>query len=138
MLSPYESMLWPLQALFRFVTGQDVISSIEGWAPRNSSSSGECAGITPRFLVVAGENDVLCTPSILRDAADRYRTAFQYCVRMKKLDGISEDDVLTAGGEDDGYDGVSFKVVKELGHHLQNHVEWQRGAEEILRWAQEL
>ena len=30
LLSPYESMLWPMQALFKFVTGPDVLSSITG------------------------------------------------------------------------------------------------------------
>ncbi|KAJ8110912.1 hypothetical protein OPT61_g6368 [Boeremia exigua] len=114
LLSPYESMLWPMQALFRFVTGPDVI----------------------RFLVLAGEQDVLCTPSILKDAASRYGAAVQQCARMGKLDGFSGNDIKF--GSDGEGSGVGFKVAKGLGHHLQNHIEWERGAQQILEWVEEL
>lgn len=125
-------MLWPMQALFRFVTGPDVVSSIVGWSPRKAAGSAGSAGIAPRFLVLAGEKDVLCTPSILKDAADRYGAAFHHCVQVGKLDGISDDDVQPGDG------GVNFKIAKGLGHHLQNHVEWERGAEQILELVQQL
>ncbi|KAF2631134.1 alpha/beta-hydrolase [Macroventuria anomochaeta] len=138
LLSPYESMLWPMQAAFRFVTGPDVISSVVGWRLRKGSGSNGFAGVAPRLLVLAGEKDVLCTPSILRDAATRYGEAFHHCARVGKLDGISESDVRVGGGKGDGWDGVSFKVATGLGHHLQNHVNWESGAEEILRWVQKL
>lgn len=136
LLSPYESMLWPMQALFRFVTGPDVISSIVGWATKKTSGSDESSRIAPRFLVLAGEKDVLCTPSILEDAAERYGAAFHHCVRVGKVDGVSESDFGSGNGKEGA--GVSFKVAKGLGHHLQNHVEWEIGAEEILRWAEQL
>ncbi|KAF1829452.1 alpha/beta-hydrolase [Decorospora gaudefroyi] len=129
LLSPYESMGWPLQALPAFVTGPDVVQAIGGWKPR-----GGAAGVAPRFLVLAAELDVLCTPPVLRDAASRYRDAFPACVRAGKLDGVSEGDVR----DDEDWDGVTFKVVRGLGHHLQNHVEWERGAEELLSWADNL
>ena len=131
-------MLWPMQALCRFVTGPDVISSIVGWRFRKSPDPGEQTVIARRMLVLAGAKDVLCTPSILKDAAERYNAAFQHCVRVGRVDGISEGDFVTEGGNDDGWDGVSFRIVKGLGHHLQNHVEWKRGAEEVLGWVQQL
>lgn len=134
LLSPYESMLWPMQALFRFVTGPDVICSID-WTARRSA--GRESGVRPHFLILAGELDVLCTPTILNDAAVRYRDAFRQCVKVGKLDGVSEED-LHDGSDKEEEDGVRFRVVKGLGHHLQNHVEWERGAEEILMWAKEL
>jgi hypothetical protein len=138
LLSPYESMCWPMQALLPFVTGPDVVSQITGWAPRQTDR--EHAGITPRLLVVAAEHDVLCTPPVLEDAAKRYRAAFEHCVRAGKLDGVSEDDVRVEDGDKEGEDrdGVVFAVVKGLGHHLQNHVQWERGAEAVLRWAEKL
>ncbi|OAL03828.1 alpha/beta-hydrolase [Phaeosphaeriaceae sp. SRC1lsM3a] len=137
LLAPYESMLWPMQALSPFVTGPDVVSRIEGWKPRKS---GESAGVAPRLLVLAAEHDVLCTPPVLEDAAKRYRAAFQHCVKVGKLDGVSEDDVRVEMGDEEGEnrDGVAFTVVKGLGHHLQNHVEWERGAEALLRWTEQL
>jgi hypothetical protein len=134
LLSPYESMLWPMQALFRFVTGPDVVCSIE-WVVTKSASLSHRA--TPRFLILAGEHDVLCMPAILHDAAERYRDAFRHCVKMGKLDGVSEHDSQDGPGRDED-DGVRFRIAKGLGHHLQNHVEWERGAEEILEWTETL
>jgi hypothetical protein len=122
-----------------FVTGPDVVTRIVGWKPRKNSGE-KAAGVTPRVLILAAEHDVLCTPSVLEDAAKRYRVAFHYCVRVEKLDGVSEQDarVETGDEEQDDRDGVAFTVVKGLGHHLQNHVEWARGAEVVLRWAEKL
>lgn len=136
LLSPYESMLWPMQCLFRFVTGSDVISSIVNWTVRGSSDFGRPTAIIPRFLVLAGEQDVLCTPSILKDATERYNASFHHCLRLGKLHGLSESDITSEKSEE--WRGVTFKVAKGLGHHLQNHVDWERGAEEILGWAEHL
>lgn len=131
-----------MQALFPFVTGPDVVSQISGWKARKPVLGVRQmpSGITPRFLVLAAEHDVLCTPLVLEDAAERYRAAFHHCVRVGKLDGVGEEDarVESSDAEGDDRDGVAFTVVKGLGHHLQNHVEWERGAEALLRWADEL
>jgi hypothetical protein len=139
LLAPYESMCWPMQALAPFVTGPDVVSRITGWTPRKSKADGP-AGITPRLLVLAAEHDVLCTPSVLQDAAKRYRAASHHCVRVEKLDGVSEYNLREEDSDEEGEerDGVAFTVVKGLGHHLQNHVEWERGAEAVLRWTDKL
>lgn len=125
-----------MQALSRFVTGPDVISSIVGWTLKKVSGSDKSLGFAPRFLVLAGEQDVLCTPSILKDAADRYSVAFNHCIRTDKLDGLSQSDIRPGSGGE--WDGVRFRVAKALGHHLQNHVEWERGAEEIFNWVEQL
>jgi hypothetical protein len=142
LLSPYESMCWPMQALSPFVTGPDVISRIVGWMPRRSapSKSSKPAGVAPRLLVLAAQYDVLCTPPVLEDAANRYRAAYNHCLKAGKLDGVSEQDstVESSDSVHGGTDGVAFIIVKGLGHHLQNHVEWQRGAEVLLRWVSEL
>lgn len=72
------------------------------------------------------------------DAAKRYRTAFLDCVRLKKLDGVSEDSVDTASDESADCNGVKFEIVKGVAHHLQNHVEWEKGAEVLLDWVKEI
>lgn len=53
---------------------------------------------------------------------------------------VSGDNVREerGGEEEKERGGVAFMVVKELGHHLQNHVEWERGAEAVLRWTEKL
>lgn len=130
-----------MQALFRFVSGPDVISSITGWRSQKPASSAKGdgpVGVTDRMLVLAAERDVLCTPAILQDAAQRYQAAFDEVVKAKKIDGVSEGDLSNGRKEREiGY-GVSFQVVPRLGHHLQNHVEWKIGAEMLLTWVQKL
>jgi hypothetical protein len=128
-----------MQALFRFVTGPDVLQSITGWKPRKpAGEEGQGVGIAPRLLVLAAELDVLCTPDILLDAARRYRAAFHHCVRLGKLDGVSEHNARVEDDESDDWDGVTFSVVKGLGHHLQNHFEWGKGAKVLLKWTESL
>jgi hypothetical protein len=75
---------------------------------------------------------------VLLDAAKRYRAAFLHCVRAGKLDGILEYDVRATENDDEDWDGIRFKVVKGVAHHLQNHIEWERGAEEVWKWTESL
>jgi hypothetical protein len=132
-------MFWPVQALFPIVTGPDVIQSITGWKPRKTQGADEKANVAPRLFVLAAEFDVLCTPSILLDAAKRYRTAFLDCLRLRKLDGVSEHTIYPGNNEENGeHDGVKFEVVRGVAHHLQNHIEWEKGAEAVLDWVEEL
>ncbi|KAF2871789.1 Alpha/Beta hydrolase protein [Massariosphaeria phaeospora] len=141
LLSPYESMLWPLQSMFRFVTGGDVLSSITGWKlsrAKTTELDSPPAGVSARMLILAAEHDVLCTPNILLDAAQRYRVAFREMVLRGKIDGVSNLHIRSESEQGDDWDGVSFKVVPGVGHHLQNHVEWERGAQEILAWVERL
>jgi hypothetical protein len=79
-------------------------------------------------------------PSVLEDTARRYRAAFHHCVRDGKLDGVSESDARIEDVDDEGEDrdGIAYTVVKGLGHHLQNHVEWEKGAEALLKWVDKL
>jgi hypothetical protein len=134
-------MLWPLQCLFRFVSGPDVLSSIVDW---NWGAGEETASKPSRLFVLAAEHDVLCTPEICEDAALRYRAAFQELraaregISHSKSSEIGKNSARThpstqAEGQIDG-DGVRFCIVPGLGHHLQNHLEWERGAVEIESW----
>jgi hypothetical protein len=129
LLSPYESMLWPMQGLFKFVTGPDVLSSITGWSSKSSTRK----GVSQNLMVLGAEHDVLCTPPILKDAAERYRAAFAQMVELGKVDGVSTKDVES--GEEHG---VRYRTVKGVAHHLQNHVEWEKGAKEVLEWVEQL
>ncbi|KAF2121167.1 Alpha/Beta hydrolase protein [Lophiotrema nucula] len=142
LLSPYESMLWPMQMIPRVVTGPDVLSSIVGWSPRQFSKAKQHddspAGVAPRLLVLAAEHDVLCTPALSLDAAQRYRVAFQDLAGKKKLEGISSGDLRTQREQGSEWDGVAFKVVPGVAHHMQNEVEWEKGAMEVLAWSEQL
>lgn len=139
LLSPYESMCWPMQALLPIVTGPDVIQSIIGWKLRQSTQGATPKpSIAPRLLVVAAELDVLCTQPVLRNAAKRYRAAFLASLRLNKLDGVSEHAVHLGHDDSEEANGVRFEIVKGVAHHVQNHVEWEKGAKVVLDWVQEL
>ncbi|KAF9739354.1 hypothetical protein PMIN06_000950 [Paraphaeosphaeria minitans] len=136
LLSPYESMLWPMQALNAFVTGPDVLSSITGWARRRpipSKSPGEepTPELSQRLFILAAERDVLCTPAILEDAAQRYRRAFRDIESDKRLRGAIEE-------QRNANIGVRFRVVEGVAHHMQNHEEWGKGADEVRKWLEQL
>jgi hypothetical protein len=125
-------MLWPVQGLFKFVTGPDVLASITGWTTKTGNRTSG-VGVSQNVLVLAAEHDVLCTPALLRDAAARYRHAFMQLVRKGKVDGVTEGNLE---GSEDG--GVVLEIVRGVGHHLQNHVECERGAGALLRWMEQL
>ncbi|CAI6342144.1 unnamed protein product [Periconia digitata] len=122
LLSPYESMLWPMQSLFKFVTGEDVLSSITGfWSGGKTREK-----VKPCLLILAAEYDVLCRPDILRNAAALYRAAFARMIESERVEGRGE----MAGS------AVEFEVVQGVAHHLQNHDdgEWQKGVEVLEKW----
>lgn len=149
-----------MQALWAFVTGDDVLGSITGWTAsqrdRVEGGSGKEGNdeqsVRPGMLVLAAQYDVLCTPAILKDAAGRYRDAF---VRMlgrnevsglagsrKQLDGLDDKQAgkVEAIEADVGKPeklaehAVEFEIVEGVAHHLQNGEEWERGAEAVSRW----
>lgn len=139
LLSPYESMCWPMQALFPIVTGPDVIQAITGWKPRPPREGNDASlSIPPRLFVLAAEMDVLCTPQVLFDAANRYCTAFHDCLGLGRLDGVTEHEQSSGDGKTEEWNGVKFEIVEGVAHHLQNHVEWEIGAETVLRWLRDL
>ncbi|KAF1993231.1 alpha/beta-hydrolase [Amniculicola lignicola CBS 123094] len=146
LLSPYESMLWPLQMMPSFVDAPTLLSQITGWTKPSSStpssppslSSSAHQKITPAMLILAASADILCPPSLLFSACQQYRSGFWDAVHRKKIAGVSEED-LRAGTEM-GSEGewIRFVVVQGLAHHLMNESEWERGAEEICGWVRML
>lgn len=64
LLSPYESMLWPVQALNAFISGPDVLSSITGWVRRKPRLLASSPNPTQRLFVLAAEQDVLGTDAL--------------------------------------------------------------------------
>lgn len=121
-----------MQALFAFVTGPDVLSSITGWTGHSSSA------LKQALFVLAAEKDVLCTPEILGDAAQRYRGALGNMARKGKIECVEKIDMETHEHQRTDGQGVRFRVVKGLAHHLQNHEGWERGADEVLEWLEQL
>jgi hypothetical protein len=111
----YESMLWPLGQMLKFAKVENILKSIVGWDRGNG----------PRVLVVAGEKDRLMTGDVMKKLAEGYEDA------MVRMFGKSWGSEGEKGGE-------VLRVVKGAGHHLQNDLQWEDGAEKILRFLEEL
>ncbi|KAF2204404.1 alpha/beta-hydrolase [Delitschia confertaspora ATCC 74209] len=152
LLSPYESLLWPIQMIPPVATGIDILRGITGWGWQTGKLSSSSAassennfvgnrdvGDRPKsaqksefneyLFILAAERDVLCHPPILYSMMQKYQGAL--------ADFVQEDSALPAkngGGSSCGDGGVRFRIVPGVAHHLQNDVEWQRGAQEILEW----
>ncbi|KAI0550363.1 Alpha/Beta hydrolase protein [Xylaria curta] len=121
-LNRYESFLWPMGMMFRFVDPKRVLRSITGW------------GLGNRVLIMAGTAEKLMTKPVQEKCAETYRTAFSELVRETRLD--AKDDAVHPlsgdGGLDNAGHGVELAWVPGAGHHLQNDTTWEVGAEKLL------
>lgn len=143
-MSPYESLWWPLQMILPVGKPVDILRGIVGSKvqPRTRKGREDYDGnsnhrgtVKQCLFVIAAEHDVLCRPKLMRDMAQKYRRGLADLVgsqdeklRMR----LADPDV-----EPEEWEGVRFRVVKGVGHHLQNEVEWERGIEEIELWLDE-
>lgn len=111
-----------------FVEPEKLLSNITGW------------GTTDRVLIMAGIGDRLMTRDLQENSAKTYREAFSHLVK----DGILEAkdyDVYPLPGEgcmDNSGHGVRVAWVPGSGHHLQNDVTWEVGAEKLLDFIMQL
>ncbi|KAI0855623.1 Alpha/Beta hydrolase protein [Xylaria cubensis] len=127
-LNRYESFLWPMGMMFRFVDPKRVLWSITGW------------GLSNRVLIMAGTEEKLMTRPVQEKCAETYRTAFSELVRQTKID--AKDDAIHPSSGDGGLDnaghGVELAWVPGAGHHLQNDTTWEVGAEKLLAFLSRL
>ncbi|RDL37681.1 Uncharacterized protein BP5553_05114 [Venustampulla echinocandica] len=108
----YESMLWPLGMMLPFVNVWNVVKNITGW------------GKSKRLMVLAGEKDTLMGVTLMQQMAGIYRKTAAKTLKSRDQ-----------GKVDDGWadvDNIEFDVVSNAGHHIQNDLTWEEGAEKIL------
>lgn len=77
---------------------------------------------------------------IMKKLAGFYRTAFTEVIREKKIEA-DDDEVQKIAGPlrlDDAGHGTRFTVVPWAGHHLQNDVQWEDGAQRLLAFYNQL
>ena len=127
-ISPYESLRWAVGMMKPFANGEKVLEQISG------------GGSGQRLMVRAGEHDKIMTLPIMRDLAQWYRTKHSFLVWQGTLEGV-DDEVVPLPGEGDqdniGH-GVRYCVVTNAGHHLQNDVPWEIGAQKLLAFHRQL
>lgn len=134
-INAYESLLWPLGMMVPFADATTVIRRITDWD----------RGGGHRILVLAGERDRLMTMDVMEKLADFYRKTLRVLVRDKRLDAVDgsvgqlgERQTNVQQGMDTAVDGVRLCVVPSAGHHMQNDVEWEVGAEKLLAFYRQL
>lgn len=125
----FESILWPLGMMFPFVNTRNVLKNLLGW----STASKE------RVLVLAGSEDALMGVKLMLRMAKHYRKAFTVLVRQKHL----RADLVEAETEIEDKDGssgrgVRFGVVDGAGHHMQNDLQWEDSAQQLLSFVEQL
>lgn len=107
-----------------------ILTQVHGWEKCGSA----------RVLVLRGEHDKLMTFAVMNKLANVFRQAHGHLVREKKVD--AEEDyagpIAAAGGNDDQADGVRFCTVPGTGHHMQNDIGWEVGAQKLLEFYQQL
>ncbi|KLU89409.1 hypothetical protein MAPG_08380 [Magnaporthiopsis poae ATCC 64411] len=139
--SAYESFLWPLSMMRRFVDPARLLCRLWGWTS-SSDGSGSSTRSGQRILIMSGEGDKLMTPPVMRHLAATYRAAFADQANAKKIEvGHDSAEVVPLAGEggvDDAGQGVRFCIAPGAGHHLQNDVEWEVGARKLLEFYKQL
>lgn len=110
--------------LFKFINFQNVLKRISG------------KGHGSRILILTGEQDRLVSLDIAKREADEYRSVFQDLAQTNRLK-VEVDEVVEEEMESTGC-GVELRIVEGAGHHFQNDVMWEEGAEKLLAFYQQL
>ncbi|CAP71032.1 uncharacterized protein PODANS_6_4030 [Podospora anserina S mat+] len=129
--SRYESFLWPLGMMSRFVKPENLLPRITSW--RANKGQG--------IMVLGGEIDKIMTIPVMEKLANTYRESYTGLVAQKKIEGDDRDGVkklLGDGGRDTVGQGVRCCYVPGAGHHLQNDVTWEIGAQKLLAFYEQL
>ncbi|KAB5583381.1 Alpha/Beta hydrolase protein [Coniochaeta sp. 2T2.1] len=131
-INPYECFRWPLSMMKPFTSFPRILGQISGWDEHGGA----------RVMVLRGEYDRLMTLPVMEKLTGAFREAYRQLVRVtdKKIDWRREDEAsfAGAGGEDTQADGVRFCCVPDAGHHMQNDVGWEVGAQKLLDFYEQL
>lgn len=122
LMPEYESLIWPLQMMFKFVDVGRVLRNVMGWRGLRKE----------RVPIIAGEKDTLMGVPLMRRMAADYR--IQAPALLKSLSGGHTHATET----DESRDGVGFEVIRGSGHHIQNDLQWEECAEKILVFVAQL
>ena len=135
-LSHFESFLWPLAMFLPFVEPRRLLLNVTGWGIAGAGAGAH----VDRVLVMAGTADKMVTPDIVQKTARVYRAAFSHLVEDGGIDAtdIGVHPLGGEGGMDNCGHGVRLAWVPGPGHHLQNDVMWEVGAEKLWEFIRQL
>ena len=139
----YESMGWPMGQMGAFWAW---LNSRPEWLDirkivRNITGA-ETAEQHDAVCVMVGSQDCLMDLAMSRQSAAGYRDAFSSDSDVKKLETASESnssvESAIEGVTIERAGGVRLVVVNGAGHHLQNDIQRDAGAEALLQFARQL
>jgi pimeloyl-ACP methyl ester carboxylesterase len=138
-MAPYESMGWPISQFGSFglwLQGSnewlDIGEIVENIDPPDQAS-------VERVLILVGDEDMMFDEKMYFRQAEEYRRGFERLVQVKKIDKPS-GPVTPAPSRPDLFKvsesrgGVALKVVLHAGHHLQNDVQSDVGAQALAEF----
>jgi len=129
----YESLIWPMSMMFRFINLGKVLQNIVGWRLRVTE---EKRNIGQNILVIAGREDKLMSSDLMERMAGEYRVKREEMMRCQKKAQKSTVDIGTWDGADRER-GIGFEIVNG-GHHVQNDLWWEDCAERIHVFVEQL
>jgi hypothetical protein len=134
----YESMKWPMAMMGSFTAWwkglpswlnlKDILSNV-------TSVQSHLRG--DHVCIMVGSEDVLMDLDMARKQTSEYRAALRMSASPGKQDSNSEERADGSTTTDSG-DGVRFVIVHGAGHHLQNDLQRDAGAEALLAFARQV
>jgi hypothetical protein len=134
-LAESEAMVWALGMVPKFADFHRVVQQ---------GTAGFGGGRTDgeRIMILAGELDELMDIPMTQRLAMRYRNTVRDVRGEKKVLRVSCDVGYESDKEEkyteDREDGVRMVIVKGSGHHVQNDLQWEVGAQRIEDFLQQL
>ena len=130
-LAESESWAWQLGMMLKFIDFNRVVRrSIVGWG--SGKTDGE------RILMLGGEGDVLMDVAMMHRLARRYRKTVRDSEGAQEIGRAGEVGYDTETYTEDREDGVRVVILKGAGHHFQNDLQWEVGAQRIVDFLQQL
>jgi len=128
-LAESEAVFWALGMTSKFVDFRRVVQNIAGWG--GGKLDGE------RILIMGGELDILMDPQMIHRLAKDYRNTARDSMG-EKVDRINDVGYSEEAYTEDREDGVRVVIVKGAGHHVQNDLQWEVGAQRVVDFLQQL
>ena len=141
-MSPYECMGWPIGQMGHFAAWwqgsstwlnvKDILRNISAFSHGQGNDS---------VCVMSGSEDVLMDVSMCEQQTADLRNGLRQLRDVKKLEALANEGSSSAksidGMTQDSADGVRLVVVQGAGHHLQNDLQRDIGAEALLQFVRQ-
>ena len=130
-LAESEAMVWALGMVPKFADFQRVVQ-------RGTAGLGGGRTDGERIMILSGELDELMDVPMTQQLAMRYRNTVRDVTGEKVLHVSCDVEYVEEKYTEDRGNGVRMVIVKGSGHHVQNDLQWEVGAERIEDFLQQL